>query len=170
MAIEKTVASASIAEVVDRILDKGVVIDAFIRISLVGIELISIEVRAVVASVETWLKYAEAVGLTVDPAAAWRQAILPIGAEAARIRAQRILPLKADWYRPWSGRGSVHLTLRRFQWRIGVNHHPVGIYQVNFRDTDKAQNVPQKAGCKIHIRSSLPATRGRNNNGPLALQ
>lgn len=70
MAIEKNIASASIAEVVDRILDKGVIIDAFVRISLVGIELIAIEVRAVVASVETWLKYAEAVGLTVDPAAA----------------------------------------------------------------------------------------------------
>ena len=70
MAIEKSVASASIAEVVDRILDKGVVVDAFVRVSLVGIELIAIEVRAVVASIETWLKYAEAVGLTVDPAAA----------------------------------------------------------------------------------------------------
>lgn len=70
MAIEKSVASASIAEVVDRILDKGVVVDAFIRVSLVGIELIAIEVRAVVASIESWLKYAEAVGLTVDPAAA----------------------------------------------------------------------------------------------------
>ncbi|ARE42214.1 Gas vesicle structural protein (GVP) [Rhodovulum sp. P5] len=70
MAIEKTVASASIAEVVDRILDKGIVIDAFVRVSLVGIELIAIEVRAVVASIESWLKYAEAVGLTVDPAAA----------------------------------------------------------------------------------------------------
>lgn len=70
MAIEKTVASASIAEVVDRILDKGVVVDAFIRVSLVGIELIAIEIRAVVASVETWLKYAEAVGLTVDPSSA----------------------------------------------------------------------------------------------------
>jgi hypothetical protein len=56
--------------VVDRILEKGVVIDAFIRISLVGIELVAIELRAVVASVETWLKYAEAVGLTLDPAAA----------------------------------------------------------------------------------------------------
>ena len=67
MAIEKSVASASIAEVVDRILDKGVVIDAFVRVSLVGIELIAIEVRAVVASIESWLKYAEAVGLTVDP-------------------------------------------------------------------------------------------------------
>ena len=70
MAIEKNIASTSIAEVVDRILDKGIVVDAFVRISLVGIELIAIEVRAVVASVETWLKYAEAVGLTVDPAAA----------------------------------------------------------------------------------------------------
>ena len=70
MAIEKSVASASIAEVVDRILDKGVVIDAFVRVTLVGIELIAIEVRAVVASIESWLKYAEAVGLTVDPAAA----------------------------------------------------------------------------------------------------
>ncbi|MEM1387788.1 MAG: gas vesicle structural protein GvpA [Pseudomonadota bacterium] len=70
MAIEKSVASASIAEVVDRILDKGIVIDAFIRVSLVGIELVAIEIRAVVASIESWLKYAEAVGLTVDPAAA----------------------------------------------------------------------------------------------------
>lgn len=70
MAIEKSVASTSLAEVVDRILDKGVVVDAFIRVSLVGIELLAVEVRAVVASVETWLKYAEAIGLTVDPQAA----------------------------------------------------------------------------------------------------
>ncbi len=70
MAIEKSVASSSLAEVVDRILDKGVVVDAFVRVALVGIELIAIEVRAVVASVETWLKYAEAIGLTVDPQAA----------------------------------------------------------------------------------------------------
>jgi len=70
MAIEKSVASSSLAEVVDRILDKGVVVDAFVRVALVGIELISIEVRAVVASVETWLKYAEAIGLTVEPQSA----------------------------------------------------------------------------------------------------
>lgn len=69
MAVEKTMASTSLTEVVDRILDKGVVVDAFVRVSLVGIELLSIEVRAVVASVETWLKYAEAIGLTVDPQA-----------------------------------------------------------------------------------------------------
>lgn len=70
MAIEKSLSSTSLAEVVDRILEKGVVIDAFIRVSLVGIELVAIEIRAVVASVETWLKYAEAIGLTVDPQAA----------------------------------------------------------------------------------------------------
>ena len=64
MAVEKTIASTSLAEVVDRILDKGVVIDAWARISLVGIELLAIEARVVVASVDTWLKYAEAVGLT----------------------------------------------------------------------------------------------------------
>lgn len=64
MAVEKTIASSSLVEVVDRILDKGVVIDAWVRLSLVGIELLAIEARVVVASVETWLKYAEAVGLT----------------------------------------------------------------------------------------------------------
>lgn len=64
MAIEKAVASGSLVEVVDRVLDKGVVIDAFVRVSLVGIELLAVEARVVVASVETYLKYAEAVGLT----------------------------------------------------------------------------------------------------------
>ena len=70
MAIEKSIASSSLAEVVDRILDKGVVVDAFVRIALVGIELISVEIRVVIASVETYLRYAEAVGLTSDPIAA----------------------------------------------------------------------------------------------------
>jgi hypothetical protein len=70
MTINKSLASSSLAEVIDRILDKGVVVDAFIRIALVGIELIAIEIRVVVASVETYLRYAEAVGLTTDPVAA----------------------------------------------------------------------------------------------------
>ncbi|MEL6876480.1 MAG: gas vesicle protein GvpJ [Pseudomonadota bacterium] len=69
MSIEKSVASSSLAEVVDRILDKGIVLDAFVRVSLVGIELVTVEARVVVASVETYLKYAEAVGLLSDPVA-----------------------------------------------------------------------------------------------------
>jgi gas vesicle structural protein len=62
--IQKATDSSSLAEVVDRILDKGIVIDAFVKVSLVGIELLAIEARIVIASVETYLKYAEAVGLT----------------------------------------------------------------------------------------------------------
>jgi 4-hydroxy-3-methylbut-2-enyl diphosphate reductase IspH len=67
--LQKSTDSSSLAEVVDRILDKGIVIDAWVKISLVGIELITIEARVVVASVETYLKYAEAVGLTASAAA-----------------------------------------------------------------------------------------------------
>ena len=61
-------ASSSLVEVVDRILDKGIVVDAWIRLSLVGIELLAIETRVVIASVETYLKYAEASGLTASAA------------------------------------------------------------------------------------------------------
>lgn len=69
MAVEKSMASSSLVEVIDRILDKGIVIDAWARVSLVGIELLAVEARVVVASVETFLKYAEAVGLTAQEAA-----------------------------------------------------------------------------------------------------
>lgn len=68
MAVEKAIASSSLAEVVDRILDKGIVIDAWVRVSLVGIELLAVEARVVVAGVDTFLKYAEAVGLTAASA------------------------------------------------------------------------------------------------------
>jgi hypothetical protein len=66
----KATDSSSLAEVVDRILDKGIGIDAWVKVSLVGIELLSIEARVVIASVETYLKYAEAVGLTAAAAPA----------------------------------------------------------------------------------------------------
>jgi hypothetical protein len=51
--------SSSLAEVLDRILDKGVVVDVWARVSLVGIEILTIEARVVVASVDTYLHYAE---------------------------------------------------------------------------------------------------------------
>jgi hypothetical protein len=62
--VEKMNSSSSLVEVIDRILDKGIVVDAWARVSLVGIEILTIEARVVIASVETFLKYAEAVGLT----------------------------------------------------------------------------------------------------------
>lgn len=66
--VQKSTDASGLAEVVDRILDKGIVIDAFARVSLVGIELVSIEARVVIASVETYLKYAEGIGLTATAA------------------------------------------------------------------------------------------------------
>lgn len=52
--------SASLADVINIILDKGIVIDIFIRVSVVGIELITIDARIVIASVDTYLRFAEA--------------------------------------------------------------------------------------------------------------
>jgi hypothetical protein len=51
--------SAGLAEVLDRILDKGIVVDIWARVSLVGIEILTVEARVVVASVDTFLHYAE---------------------------------------------------------------------------------------------------------------
>jgi len=52
---------AGLYEVVDVILDKGLVIDVFLRVSLVGIELLTVDARIVIASVDTYLRFAEAV-------------------------------------------------------------------------------------------------------------
>jgi len=53
--------SSSLADVIDTILDKGLVIDAYVRVSLVGIEVLTIDARIVIASVDTYLRFAEAV-------------------------------------------------------------------------------------------------------------
>ena len=52
---------SGLADVIDVILDKGLVIDAYIRVSLIGIELLTIDARIVIASVDTYLRFAEAV-------------------------------------------------------------------------------------------------------------
>jgi hypothetical protein len=53
--------SSGLAEVLDVLLDKGLVIDVFLRVSLVGIELLTVDARIVIASVDTYLRFAEAV-------------------------------------------------------------------------------------------------------------
>jgi hypothetical protein len=62
--VQRQPGPGSLAELLNVILDKGIVIDAWARVSLVGIEILTIEARVVVASVETYLRYAEAIGLT----------------------------------------------------------------------------------------------------------
>ena len=68
--------ASSLAEVLDRVLDKGVVVDVFARLSLVGIEILTVEARVVAASVDTFLHYAEEI-------AKIEQAELTAGSEAA---------------------------------------------------------------------------------------
>jgi gas vesicle structural protein len=53
---------SGLADVIDIILDKGLVIDAYVRVSLIGIEILTIDARIVIASVDTYLRFAEAVG------------------------------------------------------------------------------------------------------------
>ncbi|MEW5855414.1 MAG: gas vesicle structural protein GvpA [Myxococcota bacterium] len=62
MAVERASGGTSLIDVLDRVLDKGIVIDAWVRVSLVGIDLLTVEARVVVASIDTYIKYSEAVG------------------------------------------------------------------------------------------------------------
>ena len=52
---------SSLADVLDVVLDKGIVIDAYVRVALLGIELLTVDARVVIASVDTYLRFAEAV-------------------------------------------------------------------------------------------------------------
>ncbi|MEU7568425.1 gas vesicle protein GvpJ [Streptomyces fradiae] len=52
--------SSGLYDVLELVLDRGLVIDAFVRVSLVGIEILKVDVRVVVASVDTYLRFAEA--------------------------------------------------------------------------------------------------------------
>jgi hypothetical protein len=75
----------------DRVLDKGIVIDAWVRVSLVGIDLITVEARVVVASIDTYLKYSEAVGAAASasrPAIETQRQYDEIAAENEALRAQ----------------------------------------------------------------------------------
>ena len=59
--LERAPSPSGLVEVLDLILDKGLVIDAYVRVSLVGIEVLTIDARIVIASVDTYLRFAEAV-------------------------------------------------------------------------------------------------------------
>src|SRR5881409_1501692 len=59
--LQRAPSPSGLADVIDLILDKGLVVDAYVRISLIGIELVTIDARIVIASVDTYLRFAEAV-------------------------------------------------------------------------------------------------------------
>ena len=59
MNVERATSATSLIDVLDRVLDKGIAIDAWVRVSLAGIDLLTVEARMVAASLETWFKYAD---------------------------------------------------------------------------------------------------------------
>ena len=91
MAVERAAGGTSLIDVLDRVLDKGIVIDAWVRVSLVGIDLITVEARVVVASIDTYLKYSEAVGAAASasrPAIETQRGYDELAAENVALRAQ----------------------------------------------------------------------------------
>jgi hypothetical protein len=62
MPVERAGESARLLDILDRVLDKGIVIDAWVRVSLVGIDLVTVEARVVVASIETYARHSDALG------------------------------------------------------------------------------------------------------------
>jgi hypothetical protein len=86
---------SGLADVLDLILDKGLVIDLYLRVSLVGIELLTVDARVVVASVDTYLRFAEAVGrLGAEPSD--RPGLPELAGQATEVAAQRVTEGKID--------------------------------------------------------------------------
>lgn len=102
MPVERAAGGTSLIDVLDRVLDKGIVIDAWVRVSLVGIDLITVEARIVVASIDTYLKYTEAVGqaATASRPALETKAYEEVIAENAALRAQLKSGVPAGRVRP----------------------------------------------------------------------
>jgi hypothetical protein len=59
--LQRAPSPSGLADVIDVILDKGLVIDAYVRVSVIGIEVLTVDARIVIASVDTYLRFAEAV-------------------------------------------------------------------------------------------------------------
>ena len=90
MPLEQPSTGTSLIDVLDRVLDKGIVIDAWVRVSVVGIDLVTIEARVVVASIQTYLQYGDVVAaLTRAAPPATKQldkaTFLPIHPDASRV-------------------------------------------------------------------------------------
>jgi hypothetical protein len=86
--------SSGLYEILDLILDKGLVIDVFVRVSLVGIELLTIDARIVIASVDTYLRFAEAVNrldLTEQGGETLPELVDDLGESGAKGKTQGVL-------------------------------------------------------------------------------
>lgn len=97
MNLDRRESTVSLIDVLDRVLDKGIVIDAWARVSLAGIDLITVEARVVVASIATYSERAAALSHVPAAGAARRAAAEPAGESRGRAGPARPLPaLAAD--------------------------------------------------------------------------
>jgi hypothetical protein len=103
MAVERSPSGSSLIDVLDRVLDKGIVIDAWVRVSLAGIDLLTVEARVIVASIETYLQHAHAVAHFENLATRHRAAL-----RSGSRRLPRVPPLP-----PIPGRGGSSTKRRR---------------------------------------------------------
>src|SRR5260370_127225 len=135
MPVERTVGGTSLIDVLDRVLDKGIVIDAWVRVSLVGIDLITVEARIVVASIETYLKYSEAVGQLppISKPAALEPARASDTPLAVAARSEEAVPLRARGpeRRRVPPRGRVRLLAPPMFARVGREEAPAGLLLVS---------------------------------------
>ena len=90
--VKQSPSTSNLSDILTQILDKGIVIDLWARLSLLGTEILSLEARVVVASVETYLSYAEAIGLTRLVAAPAAAAIAAPAADIAVSELEIIVP------------------------------------------------------------------------------
>jgi hypothetical protein len=88
--LQRAPSPSGLADVVDLILDKGLVIDAYVRIAVIGIELITIDARIVIASVDTYLRFAEAVN-RLDLAQTEAAGIQELRGDGSRNKAKGVL-------------------------------------------------------------------------------
>src|SRR5215831_3060488 len=91
MAVERAAGASSLIDVLDRVLDKGIVIDPWVRVSLVGIDLVTVEARVIVASIDTYLKYSEEVDVaapTARPAIQASRSLDEVSPETVLVRAK----------------------------------------------------------------------------------
>ncbi len=90
MTLDRLASTTSVIDVLDHVLDKGIVIDAWVRVSLAGIDLVTVEARIVVASIGTYLTYKNSLlqvdaGSLVAPEVVWTDRT-SLGAQLRRIR------------------------------------------------------------------------------------
>ena len=110
MGVERAAGNNSLIEVLDRVLDKGIVIDAWVRVSLVGIDLVTVEARVVVASIATYLHFSDVVGTSTASVAPLLSSVTtPNGTgpytPARRVPSTSLSPHRRYARRPtnWSG-------------------------------------------------------------------